>query len=597
MKKLFTLLTLALMSIGSAWAGTETPGKTGTSNAAVIGTSYTIPGTYVAGAGGVQVAPMESKGVKVRLNQSNKLVISPNAGYEINAFTIYAVTNTDNKINNVTSIKVGETEKLAASIEIPAKNASPAATIALSGIDTQEDITLTFSTADGEATQGVFDFHFTYTQKEVITQEITAVSLNGSAISSSDLATLKSTKALTIDGSSLNGLGALDVTLSSGATTVTRTIDGTSAIYTFTINTTDNYTVTVTNVVKTYTKTGVVLAYKEDDTEADGINTNTVTMNGITATMVGDPSKTFQNGSGKVTLGSTEYVPLKLSTGSAVNVAFPDGLVATKVKVYGWSANGNGKLYAMKETSDAGAKSVDVSADVYYATNTANDVYPSVYEYDLDNWASLWFNPGGSPSQPFVVMEFTLENNATATIGSTGWATFVCGAPLDFTGISGVKAYIVTGHSGNAITTTQMTGTVPANTPLLLEGTTTAIPVAASNSTDVSANKLKAGTGAAVSKEDGKTKYVLSAKEGNAVFKKINATDATVPAGKAYLEFAEEILAPELDIVFNGDVTGISATLVNNEKVNSEVYDLQGRKVMNPAKGLYIVNGRKVIIK
>ena len=42
---------------------------------------------------------------------------------------------------------------------------------------------------------------------------------------------------------------------------------------------------------------------------------------------------------------------------------------------------------------------------------------------------------------------------------------------------------------------------------------------------------------------------------------------------------------------------GISATLVNNEKVNSEVYDLQGRKVMNPAKGLYIVNGRKVIIK
>ena len=141
-----------------------------------------------------------------------------------------------------------------------------------------------------------------------------------------------------------------------------------------------------------------------------------------------------------------------------------------------------------------------------------------------------------------------------------------------------------------------MTGTVPANTPLLLEGATTAIPVAASSSTDVSANLLKAGTGAAVSAESGKTKYVLSAKEGNAVFKKINATDATVPAGKAYLEFAEVISAPELDIVFNGDVTGISS-IDNGQLTIDNYFDLQGRKVMNPAKGLYIVNGRKVIIK
>ena len=591
MKKLFTLLTLALMSIGSAWAGEETPGKTGTSNAALIGTSYTIAGTYVAGAGGVQVTPMESKGVKVRLNQnSNKLVISPNAGYEINAFTIYAVTNDNTATNSVTSIKVGETEKLAASIEIPNKQASTAATIALSGIDTQQDITLSFGSG---ASQGVFDFHFTYTQKEVITQEITAVSLNGSAISSSDLATLKSTKALTINGSSLNGLGALDVTLSSGATTVTRTIDGTSAIYTFTINTSDEYTITVTNVAKTYTKTGVVLAYSEDGTEATGTNSNTVTINGITAAMV-DAAKTFQYGTGNVTLGSTKYVPLKLSTGSAVNVTFPTGVVATKVKVYGWSVNGNGKLNAMKETSD-GAKSVDVSADVYYATNTAGDIYPSVYEYNLDNWTSLWFNPGGSPSQPFVVMEFTLEDNATATIGSTGWATFVCNAPLDFTSVTGLKAYIVTGNSGSAITTTQMTGTVPANTPLLLEGATTAIPVAASSSTDVSANLLKAGTGAEVTKEDGKTKYVLSADGSTAVFKKINATAATVAAGKAYLEFSGDVPAPMLSM--GGETTGINAVNGEGFTVNGEYFNLAGQRVAQPTKGLYIVNGRKVVIK
>jgi len=43
--------------------------------------------------------------------------------------------------------------------------------------------------------------------------------------------------------------------------------------------------------------------------------------------------------------------------------------------------------------------------------------------------------------------------------------------------------------------------------------------------------------------------------------------------------------------------TGISATLMNSEKVNSDVYNLAGQKVMNPTKGLYIVNGKKVLKK
>ena len=58
------------------------------------------------------------------------------------------------------------------------------------------------------------------------------------------------------------------------------------------------------------------------------------------------------------------------------------------------------------------------------------------------------------------------------------------------------------------------------------------------------------------------------------------------------------------------NTTDISASLVNatphsdqwsenSEKriVNSGVYDLSGRKMANPTRGLYIVNGRKVTIK
>ena len=47
---------------------------------------------------------------------------------------------------------------------------------------------------------------------------------------------------------------------------------------------------------------------------------------------------------------------------------------------------------------------------------------------------------------------------------------------------------------------------------------------------------------------------------------------------------------------FGDDITGISATLVNSEqRIVNSVFDLQGRKVAQPTKGLYIVNGKKVM--
>ena len=47
------------------------------------------------------------------------------------------------------------------------------------------------------------------------------------------------------------------------------------------------------------------------------------------------------------------------------------------------------------------------------------------------------------------------------------------------------------------------------------------------------------------------------------------------------------------------ETTAISAPLTNSEEriVNSEVYDLQGRRVNTPTKGVYIVNGKKTVIR
>ena len=91
------------------------------------------------------------------------------------------------------------------------------------------------------------------------------------------------------------------------------------------------------------------------------------------------------------------------------------------------------------------------------------------------------------------------------------------------------------------------------------------------------------------------TTFVLNKTATNGVGFYRLTSGKTLGVGKAYLTYSGS-LAPEF-FGFDGNTTGIDATLVNSEKVNSVVYDLQGRRVAQPTKGLYIVNGKKVVIK
>lgn len=82
---------------------------------------------------------------------------------------------------------------------------------------------------------------------------------------------------------------------------------------------------------------------------------------------------------------------------------------------------------------------------------------------------------------------------------------------------------------------------------------------------------------------------------GNQLYRASDATN-TIKPFKAY--FTSTSAAPELTFVIGGETTGIDASLMNSEqRIVNSVFDLQGRKVANPTKGLYIVNGKKMIIK
>jgi len=179
-----------------------------------------------------------------------------------------------------------------------------------------------------------------------------------------------------------------------------------------------------------------------------------------------------------------------------------------------------------------------------------------------------------------------------------GWTTFSdAGNILDFTSVTGLKAYAVTAHSGTALTMVEPDGAVATGTGLLIKADagTYNIPIAvAATATNIADNKMVAGDGTDVDPESAtKTKYALSVSGSDAVFKKITAARA-IPAGKAYLVFEEVIASREMSLFFDGETTGIDN--VTRETLNGKMYNLQGQEVRN-AKGIVIVNGKKVIMK
>ena len=140
-------------------------------------------------------------------------------------------------------------------------------------------------------------------------------------------------------------------------------------------------------------------------------------------------------------------------------------------------------------------------------------------------------------------------------------------------------------------------GIIPANTPVVLEGTegTYSLTILADNTTPaIEGNALK---GVLLSQEivADKEPYVLGNVESAVGFYKVAANDRILAANKAYIELPAATAQGIRSIVIGGPTTGIEDTVAEGTETE-EYYDLQGRRVMNPTKGIYVTkSGKKVL--
>lgn len=220
-------------------------------------------------------------------------------------------------------------------------------------------------------------------------------------------------------------------------------------------------------------------------------------------------------------------------------------------------------------------------------------------EFDITNYSTI-----NASSQVLVAFEIEYYAGAELTVADINWASLYL--PVAVAIPSGVKAYYASAISSSSVTLTELTENIPANTGVLVnasEGTYT-FNALQSDATPLAGTNLFEGVITDRQFTDSEI-YVLAGSENdkaNPIFKLYDSgssSGVTLSAYKSYL-LASNVpsLARTLTFGFYDDeTTGITDVKINTENGTTQYYDLSGRRVTHPTKGLYIVNGKKVIIK
>ena len=196
-------------------------------------------------------------------------------------------------------------------------------------------------------------------------------------------------------------------------------------------------------------------------------------------------------------------------------------------------------------------------------------------------------------------------HDAGGELGS--WCTYYNGL-ADVTVAEGTTVYTAKQNNEGGVTLTA-TGSriIKRGEAVLLKSAANVVLSSAASSGDgvYTGNELK-GVDVETPQDANTTYYVLSKVNGVFGFYKLarengNSEPIKLGANKAYLAVANAHDAPEF-IGFGENTTAISEHEFNeSHELSGAIYDLQGRKIANgqkpTAKGLYIVNGKKIVIK
>lgn len=200
--------------------------------------------------------------------------------------------------------------------------------------------------------------------------------------------------------------------------------------------------------------------------------------------------------------------------------------------------------------------------------------------YTLSNLSTMYFRPA----------------TVSITIGSTGWGTYCSKYILDFSG-TGLTPYKATfNDSEGTVSLSAISLAIPAESGLVLSGDAGTYAIPTNVAASALSNNSLSGTLTALTTTEAYTYYALTQIDNKVGFAKVS-TGVEIPANKAYYQTSASN-APTRYVVDEEDIsTGLMTIEQVENTANELLYDLQGRRVTHPQKGIYICNGKKLYIK
>ena len=564
-----TFLLLCALIVGStcAWADessyTITFKDSGTSSDASA-KKTTISDIIASGADYVSAIPTSTNVYQARIGRGIKLGASSKAGsltltlkdavtptkitfkaryYNENETSITvngtAITDLTGDFDEYTINYDGSTEVTSIAISTPAKRAYiTQVTVYYNDSSEKTDPTITFE--DGEVIVGkTLDLStlFTSNSSGAVTYSITA----GDAYAS-------------ISGNILTGVASGSVTVEASQA-ASGSFNAKTAMSTITVNPAPAVAITLdfsTNIF------GLGVGSSNKETTSHGYE-----YEGYTYTLAAADGYYYNTG----------YVMLGKSGSTLTFPAFPFNV--STIKVHGTS----GASTAVTQNIFVGDEAVSTT------TTGAKDVI-NVYDIDAAYQAAgnIYVLKVTSNANTQISKIEIIGYESTPAVSAAGWATYVTKNPVRFT--EG-EAFAVT-SVGSSVGLTAVTD-VPKGEPVLLKGAGAKTAEVLGEDPAAIENKLAVSDGT-----QGTGEYVLANHGGNVGFYKW--TGSALASGKVYLPASE--VAGARDFIGFDETTGI-ANINSDAKTlfNGDFYNLAGQRVAQPTKGLYIVNGRKVVVK
>ena len=261
-------------------------------------------------------------------------------------------------------------------------------------------------------------------------------------------------------------------------------------------------------------------------------------------------------------------------------------------------------IYTTEDAFGDGYNATNDSTTMFVMSSSNSNGYKflnAANGYNLDTYEGVatWYDntDAGNYWQFIKVTEVPL------TIAANDYTTLCLPFNVQLPEGSAVKAYYASAAAGDVLKLTEITGgIIPANQGVILQNTNKSevaninLTIIPEETTTLTGNQLVGVT----AKREGytaKQNYVLADGNKGIGFYKANFT--AIPANKAYLpsENITNVQGVMMAFSFGDEVTGID-NVNATAPAAKKYYDLQGRRVLYPAKGIFVTeDGQKVLFK